>query len=792
MKFAESWIREWVDPELDAAALGHQLTMAGHEVKSIEAEGQALEGVVIGQVVSVVPHPNAERLSVCRVSSGDGKPIEVVCGAPNVTVGMKSPLARPGVRLPDGTKLRRTKIRGVESGGMLCSAIELSLGEESDGIIALPDDAPVGLELSLYLELPDNIFDLDLTPNRGDCFSVLGIARDIAAMTGADVTMPELARVRTTSEDTHVIEIEDPSACPRFVGRIVRNIDPDAKSPVWMTERLRRSGLRAIHPVVDVTNYVMLELGQPLHAYDLALLQGAIRPRFARKGERLTLLDERVAELAQDTLIISDDSGPIGIAGIMGGLGTAVSSATRDVFLEAAFWPPPVVAGRARSYGLHTDASLRFERGVDPGGQARAVERATALLIGISGGEVGPITDLTKDDCLPVPAQILLRKSRLKKVLGTEVQDDRIAEILGDLGLDVEPRSGGWKVVPPGFRFDLAIEDDLIEEVARIYGYDQIPETTATAALPLGGLNETGIDLNQVAATLVARDYQEVITYSFIDADSNRRFTAEDSKLVLSNPISSDMSVMRASLLPGMLAVASANVARQQDRVRLFEIGKSFHGKLDKPLEVVRVAGLATGSTVPEQWGSRAQDVDFFDIKSDVASLLAMAGSAKAIDYGTVNHAALQSGQAANIFRDGRLIGLLGKLHPAIVRAADIHKDVLVFELDAAAAFAVSVAKSSALSKYPVIRRDIAIVVDDGVVAADLLKVASESAPDLIQSVTIFDVYKGPGIESGRKSIALGLILQETSRTLTDEDADSAMDAVIRNLGREFAAELRD
>jgi len=792
MKFPESWLREWVNPKLDTEELGHRLTMAGHEVKSIESQGKDLKGVVIAEVVEVARHPNADRLSVCQITTGKGKPVEVVCGAPNVVAGMKSPLASPGTRLPDGTKLQRSKIRGVESNGMLCSAIELALGDEADGIIALPEDAPTGADLSDYLELPDNVYDLDLTPNRGDCFSVLGIARDVAAITGTKMSAPELPTCAETIGDSHAVNIKDPSACPRFAGRVVRNIDPDTKSPIWMTERLRRSGLRAIHPVVDVTNYVMLELGQPLHAYDLALLKGPIQPRFAKKGEKVTLLDEKELDLTQDTLLITDDSGPIGLAGIMGGLSTAVSGTTSDVYFEAAFWPPSVIAGRARSYGLHTDASLRFERGVDPGGQARAVERATELLVEISGGEVGPLMDLIDDKHLPSAPTISLRKSRLKRVLGTEIPDQKVAEILNNLQLVVEQSTDGWTVIPPSFRFDLAIEEDIVEELARIYGYDLIQETTATADLPLGPVTETRIDMELIAASLIARDYQEVITYSFIDAESNRRITGEDSKLVLSNPISTEMSVMRASLWPGMLAAAAANVARQQERVRIFEIGKSFHGGLEKPMEVVRVSGLATGSAVPEQWGGGAQDIDFFDIKSDLEALLQMVGNNAQINFEATSHPALQNGQVANIIRDSQVIGVLGKLHPAIAKSFDLNKNVLLFELDAALAFASDVPKSASVSKFPAIRRDIAVVVDEKIAAADLVKVAASSAPDLIQNVTIFDVYQGPGIEAGRKSIALGLILQETSRTLTDEDADSAMDAAVQNLKREFAAELRD
>jgi phenylalanyl-tRNA synthetase beta chain len=792
MKFAETWLREWVDPKLDTEALGHKLTMAGHEVKSIESQGSVPSGVVIAEVLTVSKHPNADRLSVCQVSTGKGKPVEVVCGAPNVVAGMKSPLASPGVRLSDGTNLRRSKIRGVESNGMLCSAIELGLGDEADGIIALPDDAPTGTDLSAYLGLPDEIFDVDLTPNRGDCFSVLGIARDVAAITGARLTLPSLPKVAVTIDDVHPVTVKDPSACPRFAGRVIRNIDASARSPIWMTERLRRSGLRAIHPVVDVTNYVMLELGQPLHAYDLGLLKGAIRPRFAKKGEKVTLLDEKEVDLVQNTLLITDDSGPIGIAGIMGGLSTAVSNHTRDVFFEAAFWPPSVIAGRARSYGLHTDASLRFERGVDPNGQARAVERATELLVAISGGEVGPLTDLVDHGHLPAAASILLRRTRLERVLGTRISDDKVVEMLKNLQLGVEQTTDGWQVLSPAFRFDLKIEDDLVEEVARIYGYDLIPETTATAELPLRPVSESKVDLDLVAASLVARDYQEVITYSFIDANINRRFTGDDSELILSNPISSEMSVMRGSLWPGMITSAAANVARQQERVRFFEIGKSFHGTLKKPLEVVRVSGLAIGSAVPEQWSGTAQSVDFFDIKSDLEALLHMAGDDYGIEFEASSHVVLQPGQVASIVRHDQVIGVLGKLHPAVARSFDINKDVILFELDAALAFTSYVPKSSVVSKFPAIRRDISVVVDENISAGDLVKVAVSSAPDLIRNVTIFDVYQGPGIEAGRKSIALGLILQETSRTLTDEDADSVMDAAVRNLKREFAADLRD
>ncbi len=792
MKIVESWLREWVDPELETEALGHQLTMLGHEVDGIEVEGEGIADVIVAEVVDVARHPDADRLSVCKVSDGGGELIDVVCGAPNVAKGMKSPLAKPGVRLPNGLKLRKAKIRGVVSNGMLCSAIELGLGDESDGIISLPTDATVGSALVDFLALPDAVFDLDLTPNRGDCFSVLGIARDLAAMTGAPLKDTQVQPAPTAIEDTHPVELIEPDGCPRFAGRVIRGIDPGAKSPIWMTERLRRAGLRAISPIVDITNYVMLELGQPLHAYDQALLQGPIRPRLAKPGEKVTLLDEKDVELNDDTLIITDDRGPIGIAGMMGGLSTAVSDNTTDVFFEAAFWPPDFMAGRARAYGMHTDASLRFERGVDPEGQGRAVERATELLLDFAGGKAGPLVVTSADEFLPKRNVISLRKSHVTRLLGVEIDDHEIGAILQGLEVTIEPVAGGWNVTPPSHRFDIEIEADLIEEVARIHGYDSIPETTAFAQAPLETVTETRIDFEQAAATLIARDYQEVVTYSFIDAESNTTFTGIESELVLSNPISSEMSVMRASLWPGMVAAAAANAARQQDRVRIFEASKSFHGSLGEHTEVERIAGLVTGPVVPDQWASKPQNADFFDIKADVEALLLLAAEASELSFSATTHPALQSGQAAEIRRGEAVIGVLGKLHPSLAKRYDLKRDVYVFEIDAEKALASRAPSAAPISKFPAIRRDIAVIVNDSVSADELLTAVASSAPELIRDVRIFDIYRGAGIEAGRKSVAISLILQETSRTLTDDDADAAMAAAVSKLADKFAAELRD
>ena len=792
MKIAESWLREWVDPEMGTDELAHELTMLGHEVDGVEFEGAGLEAVVIAEVVECGRHPDADKLSVCKVSDGGDDLIDIVCGAPNVRTGMKTPLAKPGVTLPNGMKLRKAKIRGVVSNGMLCSASELGLGDDADGIMDLPADAEVGRSLVDFLQLPDAVIDVDLTPNRGDCFSVLGLARDVAALTGAPLKDADVAPVAATIDDTHAVELVEPAGCPRFAGRLVKGIDPAARSPMWLVERLRRAGLRGISPVVDITNYVMLELGQPLHAYDASLLNGPIRPRLARPGETVTLLDEKEVELNDDTMIITDDSGPIGIAGIMGGLSTAVSDTTTDVFFEAAFWPQDFMAGRARAYGMHTDASMRFERGVDPGGQARAIERATALLLDIAGGDAGPLVDDVVAEHLPRRDAIALRRGHIERLLGLAIDDEEVERILQSLGLVLEPTEDGWNVSAPSHRFDMQYEVDLIEEIARIHGYDSIPETTLSAQSPLETVTESTIDLERAAATLIARDYQEIITYSFIDADADRRFSGVDSPLVLSNPISSELSVMRSSLWPGMVAAASANLARQQDRVRVFEASRSYHGELDAHTEVVRLAGLVTGPLAPEQWGIKSENVDFFDIKADVEAVLALTGDTGEILFEATEHPALQPGQAAVIKRGDESLGVIGKLHPRLAKDYDLKRGVFLFELDAAKALASQAPRAAAISKFPAIRRDIAVVVDDAVTAKELVETVAASAPTLIRAVRIFDIYKGERIEAGRKSVAIGLILQETSRTLTDEDADTAMAAAVAELKNKFAAELRD
>ena len=718
MKIAESWLREWVDPDLDTDALSHQLTMLGLEVDDLSLEGQGIEDVLIAEVVECAKHPDADRLSVCKVSDGSDELIDIVCGAPNVRVGLKTPLAKPGVKLPNGLKLRKSKIRGVVSNGMLCSAVELGLGDESDGIMELPEDAPVGTPLNDYLHLPDAVIDVDLTPNRGDCFSILGIARDVAALTGASLKAAHFDVPAATIDDVYPVELVEPAGCPRFAGRVVRGVNLKARSPLWMVERLRRAGLREIHPVVDVTNYVMLELGQPLHAYDLAKLQGTIRPRLSLKGEKLTLLDEKAIELNEGSMVITDDSGVIGLAGIMGGLSTAVSDNTVDVFFEGAFWPQKFMAGQARSYGMHTDASVRFERGVDPEGQGRAVDRAVELLLSISGGDAGPLDVQSADEHVPQRTAIELRRARLAKLLGVTIADEEVTSILRRLELTVTETEAGWEAVAPSHRFDIRIEADLIEEVARIHGYDSIPETTAIAETPLARVTETLIDSDSAAATLVARDYYEAITYAFVDAESNRLFSGVDSEIVLANPISSEMSVMRSSLLPGLVAAAAGNTARQQERVRLFEIGKSFHGTLNEHEEVVEDCSGSLPATLRRSSGrARLRLVDFFDIKADVEALLAMAGQCCQGSFEAATHVALQPGQARISCVTAASSASLASCTQASQRHLISSAPCYVFELDALAAMRSAAPLATSVSKYPAIRRDIAVIVDDKVTA---------------------------------------------------------------------------
>ena len=789
MKFSERWLREWVDPPVDTAGLVEQLTMAGLEVDAVEPVAGEFSGVVVARVEAVEPHPDADKLTVCTVDAGE-EPLRIVCGAPNVRAGMRAPLARVGGVLPGGMKIRKSKLRGVESQGMLCSARELGLSEDHTGLMELPEDAPVGKDLRDWLGLDDATIDVDLTPNRGDCFSLLGIAREVALINSQGLNWAPTEPVPATCDAEFPIEVRAPEACPRFVGRVIRGIRPDARTPLWMIEKLRRSGIRAIHPVVDVTNYVMLELGQPMHGFDLATLEGGIIVRLAEPGEKLTLLDGREVELDPDMLVIADHAGGRAIAGIMGGEASGVSDTTTDVFFEVAFFDPLAIAGRARRLGLHTDASMRFERGVDSANQRRAVERATALLTAIAGGTPGPVMERVSEGHLPQRAPVTLRRARLGMLLGREIPDDEVGRILSGLGMAVETSRDGWRVAAPSHRFDISIEADLIEEVARVFGYDRMPEARGAGGAELGLAPEGRIPWARVSDTLVALGYQEVVTYSFVDPDLQAMLCPGQDSLPLANPISSELSRMRVSLWPGLVGVLRRNLSRRQPRVRIFELGLRFILEDNELKQLMTVGGLVAGFRLPEQWGAPDQRVDFFDGKGDVQALLGQTQGS--FGFEAAEHPALHPGQAARILRDGQPAGWIGALHPALVRSLDLEVTPVLWELDADMSLASELPVYKEISRFPAIRRDLAVVVGGEVSAEKLVSAVRSAAGRFLTECLVFDVYKGKGIDSGAKSVALGLILQDYARTLTDADADEVIGAVMARLESDFGARMRD
>jgi phenylalanyl-tRNA synthetase beta chain len=788
MRVSLSWLRDWVETGDDAPALAHALTMAGLEIEGIERAGPALSGIVVGEVRSVTKHPDAEKLNVCGVFNGREE-LQIVCGAPNVRAGMKAPLAMIGATLPNGTQIKQAKLRGVESFGMLCSARELGLSEDSSGLFDLPQQLTVGEDLVKALALDDTLLEVNLTPNRGDCMSVLGVAREIAAARRVHLRQPALDPMSNTIDDVFNVNLAAPQGCPKLVSRIIRGIDGSAASPFWMQERLRRAGLRPISAIVDVTNYVMLELGQPMHAYDLARLDAEIIVRFAHAGETLKLLDGRTVELTPDVLVIADRQKVIGLAGVMGGEDSGISTSTRDVLLEAAYFDPDTIAGRGRRYGLVTDASQRFERGVDPLLQERVIERATRLLIKCAGGKAGPmvVTGTAAPTARITPIRV--RHARIEKVLGVAIAADLVADLLQRLGMRLDGGPTEWLVTPPSWRFDIRIEEDLIEEVARLFGFDNIPEQQAQMSQALTPWPEGRVRNERAADLLVDRGYQEAITYTFTDAKWQRILSA-DEPLAVSNPISAELGVMRMSLWPGLLQAVRENQRRQQERVRLFEIGRRFAAKSGSEEEMI--AGVTAGSALPEQWSEEARRVDFFTIKADVEALLALSGDPTSFSFEAESLPALHPGQSARIKRNGRPVGWIGALHPERARQMDLTYPLFVFELATDAVLAAALPEYREISKYPAIRRDIAVIVDEGLAASLLMQSVRESAGELLRGVAVLSVYQGRQIEKGKKSIALGMQLQDTSRTLTDQEADAIVARVVEQISKRHGGNIRD
>jgi phenylalanyl-tRNA synthetase beta chain len=780
MQFSEAWLRSLVNPALDTAQLAHAVTMAGLEVEALAPAAPPFNDVVIAEILSAEKHPDADRLRVCQVDVGEASPVTIVCGAPNAAAGLKVPCARPGARLP-GIEIKVAKVRGVESFGMLCSTKELGLEGAADGLMVLPDDAPVGEDFRGWLNLDDTLITLKLTPNRADCLSMQGLAREIGAITGAAVHLPQIGEVAPTIADTVPVHVAAPEACPRYLARVVRGLDAQAQTPRWMAERLERSGIRPLLAPVDVTNYVLLELGQPMHAFALSRLDGGIEVRMARAGETLELLNGQVAELAPDMLVIADASGPVALAGIMGGQPTSVEKFTVDVMLEAAFFAPAAIAGRARRLGLATDSSHRFERGVDFGLTRQAMERATQLLVDICGGQPGPVSEIAGE--LPRRAPITLRLPRLARVAGIELDARRVAEGLAALGAKVEREDDRLVVTPPSFRFDLAIEEDLIEEAVRLYGYDSIPAQPPAAPSSMLPQGENRLADQVLRQLLVDLDYQEVITYSFVDPAWETALDAEARPLPLANPIASQLSVMRTTLWGGLIETLRHNLNRQQTRVGIFELGRVYASLAAQPM---RLGGLAYGDALPEQWGAPSRRVDFFDLKGDLERCLG-----EAVDTRRGSHPALHPGQCAEVWLDGRAIGWLGALHPRLVQAFDLAVAPVLFELDADAFARRALPRHGGVSRFPQVRRDLAFVLPSQTPAGDLLAALRAAAPAQVRAVEVFDEYRGPGVDPGQKSLAIRVVMQDTERTLTDHEVEDAVQKLVDAAQRQCAASLR-
>jgi phenylalanyl-tRNA synthetase beta chain len=790
LKISEQWLREWVSPALSTEELAHQITMAGLEVDAIEPVAAAFTGVVVAEILSAEPHPDADKLRVCTVSAGQ-ETVQVVCGAPNARVGLKAPLARVGAELPGDFKIKATKLRGVESQGMLCAEQELGLSAASAGLMELAADAPVGRDLREYLCLDDSVIDISITPNRADCLGMSGIAREVGLLNNLPVKAPDFPRVVESTAQTLAISINASEACPRYVGRIIKGIDISRPSPLWLQEKLRRCGIRTIDAVVDVTNFVLLELGQPMHAFDLDKLHGGIVVRMAEQGESLELLDGQMLPLRSDTLLVADHTGPLAVAGIMGGRHSAVSAQTVDLFLESAFFAPNPLAGKARSYGLHTESSHRFERGVDFQLQVAAMERATQLLLEIVGGAAGPVQEIVSQADLPARPDVMLRAARIERVLGFDLPKDVVERILRGLGLVVTATADGWRCAVPSWRFDIAIEVDLLEELARVYGYNKLPVRHIRADLQMRPQPETALSIRHLRRHLGARGYREAITYSFVDPQLQQLFDPELAPVALKNPISAEMAVMRTSLLPGLVSAVLHNVNRQQSRVRLFESGLRFIPGDEALRQVPTLAMVCTGQRFAESWSTPAAPVDYFDMKGDLESLLALTRLPAAFGFEAASHPALHPGQTARITRKGQDIGLLGALHPSVGSRLGLNAALFLCEIDLAVVLEAQEATFSELSKFPEIRRDLAVVVDKSVTAMHLMEQVRLVAGTYLTDLTLFDVYTGKGIDPKRKSLALGLTFRDQSRTLADEVVNLAMGQVIDLLEKKYNAELR-
>jgi phenylalanyl-tRNA synthetase beta chain len=793
MRFSENWLRELITLPVAHDRLLEQFNLSGLEVDACEPAAPAFTGVVVAEIVELEKHPDADRLRVCKVNAGEKELLQIVCGAPNAVTGMKAPLARIGAVLPGDMRITKGKLRGVESFGMLCSAAELGLAEKAAGLLALPGDSPVGADIREYLDLDDHIIEIDLTPNRGDCLGMIGLARECAAANGLILSPPVIKPVHATVKDTLPVKLEAPHACPRYCGRVIRNINPQASTPVWMVERLRRGGIRAIHPVVDVTNYVMLELGQPMHGFDLNKLNGGISVRMARQGEKLTLLDEAELELTTESLVIADRTQALALAGVMGGAESGVESDSRDIFFESAYFAPAAIMGRARQFGLHTDSAHRFERGVDPDLQRRAIERATGLLLEICGGEPGPVIDVKETAAIPKKAPVQLRAGEIKRILGCEYTSKEVETLLKSMGCEIKSGKNSWHIQPPSYRFDLNIEADMIEELARIRGYDRIPRRLPAFVPEHPQASESRQTTERLVSILIDSGYQEIVTYSFVDPELQRLIDPDARALALSNPISSDLSVMRTSLIGSLLNALVYNINRQQKQLKLFETGTAYQLSGDDGIVEQRLlAGLCYGARSAESWYADSAEVDFYDIKGDVERLFAAGGDTGGIRYVCEPHPAFHPGQCARVYRNQEPVGWLGAVHPQLARQLSLGAATYIFELRLQALWPAVTPVFSPVSRYPSIRRDYSFEVDETVQWEAVQNCIQKVAPEYLTEVRLFDIYSGKGVTPGRKSFAIGLILQEISRTLTDVEIESATTEILAALTENLGVTLRE
>ena len=787
MIISEQWLRTWVSPQVTTDALSHKLTMIGLEVDSIAGAAEAFSGVVVAQIIAAEQHPDADKLRVCTVNAGD-ETVQIVCGAPNARAGLIAPLAKVGAVLPGDFKIKKAKLRGVESQGMLCAGAELTISEDNDGLMELPADAPIGADIREYLSLDDQVIELGLTPNRADCLSVRGIARDVAVAFDETLNETAIAPVESTIADTFPVVIEATAKCPRYLGRVIKNVDLSRPTPDYMRERLERAGLRSIDAAVDVTNYVLLELGQPLHAFDLDQLHGGIVVRECKPDEVLTLLDGTEQALEPGTLVIADHTQPLALAGIMGGADSGVSESTTNLFLESAFFTPELMAGRARSYGLHTDASHRYERGVDFQLQREAMERATQLFIDAVGGEAGPVTEVVSDADLPVNEAVLLREAQIEKLLGIKIDRVEVERILEGLGFWVVGHKQGWLCTAPSWRFDMGLEVDLIEELARIIGFDAIPSQPIKANLIPLAVPETARALRLAKNDLVARGYFEAVTFSFVAPELQAHFDPELSPIALKNPISADLAVMRTSLIPGLLKAIAHNASRQQSRVKLFETGLKFlpgEGTEQIPMLAIAVSGLRD----LEGWSTDKTAADFFDVKGTVEGLLANLGDRLTFEASVFP--GLHDGQSAAILVDGKFVGRIGAVHPSVRKVMGIPANTVVAEVLQSVVNEVAMPAYDDISKYPETRRDLALVADKSAASAEVLSTIRKAAGSLLTKLDLFDVYEGAGLAEGKKSLAIGLTFQDQSRTLDESEVSSAVDQVLDSLKEKLGIELR-